>query len=113
VVADVLGKQPRPEELRVDVATLARALREQMVAARVFREAATDAGGLPVARVRVDVVIEEVTADKRAAARAGSTGAVPAHEAQRPTSSQHSRWWRARQLPQAIQRSSRPTSSWQ
>ncbi len=70
---DLTAGTRRAIDVAVDPASLAAAVRGQLQAAGIFRSGPADAGvqTQPIARVRVDFVIEDVVADKKAAARAG------------------------------------------
>jgi hypothetical protein len=69
LVEDVTVSETRPDGVRLDAAALAAGLRRRLEGASVF-VAHRDAGAGAVARVRVEVAIEEVRAGGKAAARA-------------------------------------------
>ncbi len=88
VTVEDLARPPGRDQWRVDTQVLAADLRSQLIGARLFAVGHPDAGaGVPVARVRVDLLLEEVTTNKKGAARAAvrlridtrPQGTAPAH----------------------------------
>jgi hypothetical protein len=69
-VNDLTPDEAVPAAARLDATALTAELQDRLRAAGIFAASAGDAGAQPIARVRVELALEEVSAEGKAAARA-------------------------------------------
>jgi hypothetical protein len=69
-VQDFTPDQLRPQGVKIDTAALEQRVRKSLADSGLFAGMATDGGGGVAARVRIEMGLEDVTADTKAAARA-------------------------------------------
>jgi hypothetical protein len=69
-IEEASASRDRPEGVQLDLKALEARARDTLTQAALFAPAVGDAGAVPSARVRVQVVLEEVSVGEKAAARA-------------------------------------------